>query len=309
MVALYDASGRLQFVNREVERLIGWSAAELAHINHLVECFPDPEQRQLVLAHTMAATGKWLDVEIKTKDNRYLDTSWANIRLSNGMSIGIGQDISDRKRAEEAIILEERNRMAREIHDTLAQAFTGILIHVRTASNKLSTNPDAVQVYLKTVGDLARTGLAEARRSVEALRRPYLLENNNLHSALNRLATQMGPSSNTQIACHAIGTAYPLPAEIENNLLRIGQEALTNALKYAQANEIRIELIYELTQCLLQIKDDGQGFAINSQPSSNGFGLRGMAERANRIGAQLQIQSTLGQGTSVVVSVSREESS
>lgn len=310
MVALYDASGQLQFVNREVERLIGWSAAELAHINLLVECFPDPEQRQLVLAHIMAATGKWLDVEIKTKDNRFLDTSWANIRLSNGMSIGIGQDISDRKRVEEAIVLEERNRMAREIHDTLAQAFTGILIHVRTASHKLATNPpDAVQVYLETVGELARTGLAEARRSVEALRRPYLLENNSLHGALNRLATQMGSSSDTQIVCHAIGTAYSLPAEIENNLLRIGQEALTNALKYAQASEIRISSIYESTQYLLQIEDDGRGFAIASQPSSNGFGLRGMAERADRIGAQLQIQSTLGQGTSVIVSVSREESS
>ena len=126
----------------------------------------------------------------------------------------------------------------------LAQAFTGILIHVRTASNKLSTNPDAVQVYLKTVGDLARTGLAEARRSVEALRRPYLLENNSLHGALNRLATQMGSSSDTQIVCHAIGTAYSLPAEIENNLLRIGQEALTNALKYSQASESRISSIY-----------------------------------------------------------------
>ncbi|MBD2308749.1 CHASE2 domain-containing protein [Chroococcidiopsis sp. FACHB-1243] len=310
MVLLYDANGRLQFVNREVKRLVGWSAADFANNNFMIECFPNPEQRQLVIAHKMAATGKWLDVEIKTKDNRYLDTSWANIRLSNGMSIGIGQDISDRKRAEEAIVLEERNRMAREIHDTLAQAFTGILIHVRTASNKLSTNPpDAVQVYLETVGDLARTGLAEARRSVEALRRPYLLENNNLHSALNRLATQMGSSSNTQIVCHAIDTPYPLPAEVENNLLRIGQEALTNALKYAQASEIRIELIYESTRCLLQIEDNGRGFAIDSHPSSNGFGLRGMAERADRIGAQLQIQSTPGGGTSVIVSVSREKSS
>ncbi|MGL5835899.1 MAG: PAS domain-containing protein, partial [Waterburya sp.] len=219
--------------------------------------------------------------------------------------LGVILDINDRKRAEKASIIEERNRMAREIHDTLAQAFTGIIIHSRSASSKLTTDAEKAQTHLSQVQELARSGLTEARRSVEALRRPYLLENGHLHDALVRLVTQMQLSADTRIVCEAIGTAYPLPAEVENNLLRIGQEALTNAMKYACASVIRIELIYELTQCLLRVKDDGQGFIFDSSFTKGGFGLIGMTERANRIEAQLKIQSAIEQGTEIVVSVPR----
>jgi signal transduction histidine kinase len=215
-------------------------------------------------------------------------------------------DISDQKRAEAASILEERNRMAREIHDTLAQSFTGIIIHARTAANKITVDPEKAQTHLAQVQNLAQTGLSEARRSVEALRRPYLLENSDLLSAFKHLTRQLELSGIT-IMCEAIGIPYPLPSEVENNLLRIGQEALTNALKYATATEIRVELIYQSAQCILRIKDNGQGFTIDRSSSHNGFGLLGMSERADRIGAQLQIQSTPGQGTEISVSVNQQE--
>ncbi|MBD2741929.1 AAA family ATPase [Coleofasciculus sp. FACHB-1120] len=221
--------------------------------------------------------------------------------------LGVILDISDRKRAEAASILEERNRMAREIHDTLAQSFTGIIIHARSAASKITVDAEKAQAYLAQVQNLARTGLAEARRSVEALRRPYLLENNDLLSAFKQLTSQLESSTGTTIVCEAIGIPYPLPSEVENNLLRIGQEALTNALKYATATEIRVELIYQSTQCRLRIKDDGQGFPIDRSSSHTGFGLLGMSERAARIGAQLQIQSTPGQGTEIAVSVNQPE--
>jgi PAS domain S-box-containing protein len=223
--------------------------------------------------------------------------------------LGVILDISDRKRAEVASILEERNRMAREIHDTLAQSFTGIIIHSRSAERKITVDPEKAQAYLAQVQNLARTGLAEARRSVEALRRPYLLENNDLLSAFKHLTTDLESSTGTVIMCEAIGIPYPLPSEVENNLLRIGQEALTNALKYAKATEIRVELIYQFTQCVLRIKDDGQGFTIDRSSSHNGFGLLGMAERADRIGAQIQIQSNPGQGTEITVTVNQEKPS
>ncbi|MFL9458328.1 ATP-binding protein [Tolypothrix bouteillei VB521301_2] len=96
-----------------------------------------------------------------------------------------------------------------------------------------------------------------------------------------------------------------MPAEVENNLLRIGQEALTNAIKYAKADEILIELVYGNDQCILRIKDDGRGFGVGSIPSSGGFGLLGMSERAEHIGAQLRIQSQPGQGTEIIVIVNR----
>ncbi|WP_375512239.1 AAA family ATPase [uncultured Nostoc sp.] len=206
----------------------------------------------------------------------------------------------ERKLAEEASILEERNRMAREIHDTLAQAFTSIIVHLDAASQRITLDPDAAQSHLKTGRTLARSGLADARRSVEALR-PQILEEGDLHSALNRLAAQMFSHTSVQVGCEAIGEPYTLPKEVEMNLLRIGQEALTNAFKYANASEIRLELRYEPSQFILQIKDNGQGFESSSLPVGRGFGLLGITERAERIRAELTIYSQLGQGTEIVV--------
>jgi PAS domain S-box-containing protein len=232
---------------------------------------------------------------------------WFSARIApirHEQVIWLSRDITLQKQAEAASILEERNRMAREIHDTLAQAFTGILIQVDAATQVLTDDAEATQAHLDTIEELARTGLSEARRSVTALR-PQLLEEGDLSSALERLVNQMRVATNTDIIYSIQGVAYSLPAEVENNLLRIGQEALTNAIKYANANEIRIELVYDDAQCRLQVKDDGQGFGVVGVPMSGGFGLLGMSERAERIGAQLAIESQPGQGTEIIVIVNR----
>ena len=212
--------------------------------------------------------------------------------------------LRERKLAEAASIVEERNRMAREIHDTLAQSFTGILLQVGAATQVLVDDLEATQSHLDTIDELARTGLTEARRSVTALR-PLLLEDGSLDNALCRLVTQMRAANDTDLIYEIKGTVYPLPAEVENNLLRIGQEALTNAIKYADAGEIRVELVYEKTQCLLRIKDNGRGFGVGSISPIGGFGLLGMSERAENIGAQLMIQSQPGQGTEIIAVVNR----
>jgi two-component system, NarL family, sensor kinase len=101
---------------------------------------------------------------------------------------------------------------------------------------------------------------------------------------------------------------YSLPAEVESNLLRMGQEALTNAIKHANAAEIRVELRYDPNQVCLRVQDNGQGFGVGSIPATEGFGLLGMSERAERIGAQLTIGSQPGQGTEIIVTVNREAS-
>jgi PAS domain S-box-containing protein len=233
--------------------------------------------------------------------------AWFSARIapiSHDQVICLSRDITALKQAEEASILEERNRMAREIHDTLAQAFTGILIQVDAATQVLTDDVEATQAHLDTIEELARTGLAEARRSVTALR-PQLLEEGDLSSALEQLVNQMRVATHTDLIYSIQGVAYSLPAEVENNLLRIGQEALTNAIKYANANEIRIELVYDNAQCRLQVKDDGQGFGVVGVPMSGGFGLLGMSERAERIGAQLVLESQPDQGTEIIVIVNR----
>jgi PAS domain S-box-containing protein len=233
--------------------------------------------------------------------------TWFSARIApfrHNQVIWLTRDITALKQAEATSILEERNRMAREIHDTLAQAFTGILIQVDAATQVVTDDAEATLAHLDTIEELARTGLSEARRSVTALR-PQFLEEGDLSSALERLVNQMRVATNTALICSIQGIAYSLPAEVENNLLRIGQEALTNAIKYANANEIRIELVYDDAQCRLQVKDDGQGFGVVGVPMSGGFGLLGMSERAERIGAQLAIESQPGQGTEIIVIVDR----
>ena len=230
--------------------------------------------------------------------------TWFSARIvpfRHGQVIWLARDITAHKQAEAASILEERNRMAREIHDTLAQTFTGILAQVGAANQVLSDDLEATQAHLDLIKELARTGLSEARRSVIALR-PQLLEDGSLQSALHRLVTQIRAAATDTTLCYEVkGAVYSLPIEVESNLLRIGQEALTNAIRHANADEIRVELVYEHDQIRLRVKDNGQGFGVGSIPSSNGFGLLGMSERAERIGAQLTIGSQPGQGTEIVV--------
>ncbi|WP_459195234.1 PAS domain S-box protein [Nostoc sp. FACHB-892] len=231
---------------------------------------------------------------------------WFSARIapiSHDQVIWLVRDITAQKQAEEASILEERNRMAREIHDTLAQAFTGILAQVGAAKQVLTDDVEATQAHLDLIKELARTGLTEARRSVVALR-PQLLESGSLQSALHRLVTQIRAAANdTTLYYEVKGIAYALSTEVENNVLRMGQEALTNAIKHANADEIRVELIYDRDQFCLRVRDNGQGFGVGSISASEGFGLLGMSERAERIGAQLTIRSQPGQGTEIIVTV------
>jgi PAS domain S-box-containing protein len=235
--------------------------------------------------------------------------AWFSARIApinHDQVIWLTRDITAQKQAEAASILEERNRMAREIHDTLAQAFTGILAQVGAANQVLADDVEATQAHLDLIKELARTGLTEARRSVVALR-PQLLEEGSLESALRRLVSQLRTAAMDATLYYEIkGAVYSLPTEVESNLLRIGQEALTNAIRHANADEIRVELIYESDQVCLRVRDNGQGFGVGSIPSSEGFGLLGMSERAERVGAQLTIRSQPGQGTEMIVTVNRE---
>jgi PAS domain S-box-containing protein len=231
--------------------------------------------------------------------------AWFSARIApidHEQVIWLARDITLQKQAEVASILEERNRMAREIHDTLAQAFTGILAQVGAANQVLTDDVEATRAHLDLIKELARTGLTEARRSVVALR-PQLLEEGSLQSALHRLIAQTRAAAmDTTLHYEIEGAVYALPTEVENNLLRIGQESLTNAIRHANADEIRVQLVYGDQVCL-RVKDNGQGFGVGSMPSSEGFGLLGMSERAERIGAQLTIRSQPGQGTEIIVTV------
>ncbi|HEY9743068.1 MAG TPA: PAS domain S-box protein [Coleofasciculaceae cyanobacterium] len=123
MVAFLDATGQIQLMNRELERVLGWSLADLGDCDLLAFCYPNPKYRQRVVKQMLAATGKWQDFKTRTRDGRVLDTSWANIRLKDGTRIGIGQDITERKCAEEALrsLTQKERAKALQLEQTLKQ--------------------------------------------------------------------------------------------------------------------------------------------------------------------------------------------
>lgn len=212
--------------------------------------------------------------------------------------------------SKQSAILEERNRMASEIHDTLAQSFTGISLQLEVAKPLIEHDPPAVSAILNHLKDLAEAGLAAARQSVWALY-PAATDYADLAQLLYESLEAMSRNTATQIEVNVHGTPYPLPTFMSMNLLRIGQEALTNALKHAQAQSITIDLTYEGNpqterSILLNICDDGCGFMPPMAPDAinGGFGLVSMSERCNRIGAQLSITSAMGEGTQVSVEAS-----
>ncbi|PSB64386.1 hypothetical protein C7B79_09890 [Chroococcidiopsis cubana CCALA 043] len=206
------------------------------------------------------------------------------------------------QQAKQNAVLEERNRMARDIHDSLAQAFTGIILQLEAAKRKIAAQPEAAQNCLLRARSLAASGLSEARRSVRALR-PEALESDDLPSALRYTVEQMSWDTKAQIQLQIDGVPRPIPTDVEVNLLRIGQEAITNALRHADAPNIRLNLLFEPEAVHLQIRDDGRGFQPQIQLTNGGFGLIGMQERSSQLGGQLRLVSSIGQGTEIVVTV------
>lgn len=197
----------------------------------------------------------------------------------------------------EAAVVAERNRIAREVHDTIAQGLTGVIVQMEAAADATSKGlPSEARGHLERAGDLARESLREARRSVKALR-PQVLQNVDLSTAMNELAAKMSLGANLRAQFTLVGTAFPLPAEWEDNLLRIGQELVTNALRHALASELQIELTFAPGQVTLQITDNGCGFDVAAP--RDGFGLVGMRERADSMGGRMSIRSATGQGTSI----------
>ena len=202
-----------------------------------------------------------------------------------------------------ALVLEERARLAREIHDTLAQGFVGISSQLDAVAMCLADETPA-RKYLDMARKMARHSLTEARRSVMDLR-SSVLEGQDLASALESGARVWTAGSGVEVAVDADGQPGELPQAMEQHLLRIAQEAVTNALKHAAATRIAIRLRIAERKLRLRISDNGRGFEEPDVFSSLGghFGLIGMRERAERLGGDLRLESRPGGGTEVEVTV------
>jgi signal transduction histidine kinase len=200
--------------------------------------------------------------------------------------------------------LQERQRMARELHDTLEQNLAGIGFCLEAVDRALESHPAVARRKLALAIDQVNAGADEVQRCVWALRTPSL-EAGGLAGALDEMGQKLARCSTRPIDVRArvSGRPRPFATVMENHLLRIGQEALTNAVRHGEAAHVRIEVRYEPDAFVLCVEDDGRGFDPHRPAPDRHFGLAGMRERADEIGGRLEIRSLPGRGTQVEVTV------
>jgi len=199
-----------------------------------------------------------------------------------------------------AATLAERNRLAGEIHDSLEQGFSGLMLHLETTAG-LTQCPPEIRSGLATARSMVAFSRNEVRHAVWDLHSP-LLDSGGLEAALRNIVRHLAPEP-ARARVGVDGEVKPVGSTVEHHLLRIGQEAITNAVKHAAAEHLDIRLVFNAADVCLTVSDDGNGFdprAVLAKAGSH-FGLRSLRSRANKIGAQLEIRSAPGTGTTVTV--------
>jgi PAS domain S-box-containing protein len=205
------------------------------------------------------------------------------------------------KAARQSAVLAERNELAGEIHDSLAQNFAAIAAQLSLAGEVIEAKEGDGVRYLDRAKDLAQFGLAEARRTAVSLN-PFVLDKIGLTQTIEMLVERSNVPGRLQCSLSANDSLTDdLPPETQRNLLRIAQEAIGNAIRHANPTTISVSLQRDRSHLELQIRDNGRGISTAEPLSQNGFGLINMQNRANKIGASLHIRTDVGRGTAIVV--------
>ncbi|MEA5507819.1 sensor histidine kinase [Halotia wernerae UHCC 0503] len=202
-------------------------------------------------------------------------------------------------RIENQATLEERNRIAREIHDSLGHSLTALNLQLETALKLSQSNPSKSYSFLMRAKELGSKALQDVRQSVSTMRSNPLQEQS-LTEAIRLLAEDFQRSNGIFITCQ-ISVAYPLSAEVNTAIYRIIQESLTNISKYAEATEIKLDMMMTKGSLYLMIQDNGKGFDV--QQNTTGFGLQSMRDRTLALGGKFNINSTPGSGCQIIVDI------
>jgi PAS domain S-box-containing protein len=283
---------------------------------------PDDRDRldQVMEAAVREARGFEMDLRIIRPDGsiRYLHSKGQPVLDRAGVVVevtGVVMDVTDRKRTERALrrarertlearfsaMLAERTRLAREIHDTLLQGFTGVGLRVLAVANRVTGQPETAAA-LTEVLTLAQKTLEEARRAVWDMRSPSL-GGAEFSVALRKVGEDATRGSGLALTYEVRGLARPLDPAAEEVAFRIVQEAIANTVRHAAAETLRVRCTYGTHRMRLSVRDDGKGFIVDPDFRAYGghWGLLGMRERANQVGAKLLVRSSPGRGTEVIL--------
>ena len=320
MISFRDADGHLKLVNREWERTFGWSLSEAQNRQGdiLPEVYPDAQSLRRAREWIAAASSEWLDFKSKTRDGRLIDTTWAITRLSDGTSVCIGKDLTDRKRAEDerkrllqrliTVHEDERRHLSRELHDNIGQYLSALLLGLESCA-RLPELPTAAVHKLSYLKETTKQ-LEMDVHGVALELRPTALDDLGLEAALSTLTREWARRHEDRIKAVFNSTGFNnhaerLSSEVEVAIYRVVQEALTNVSRHSKAEIVSVILARDDHHVQVIIEDDGVGFDVEnftSEASENGrLGLMGMQERVQLVGGDFQIES--GAGTTIVVSI------
>ena len=264
--------------------------------------------RSALLLPLVAPAGQRIGLLAVASRRRRPPRSTVRACLTVGVQVALAlENLRLLEEAREAGVLRERQRMAHEIHDTLAQGFTSIVMNLEAAEGDVPASSSRAQHHLEQARLTARESLTEARRLVWALR-PGSLEGASLPEALERLAERWSRESGISATLATTGTSHPLPPRVEATLFRVAQEALNNVRKHARgASRAALTISYMGATVALDARDDGAGFDPAREAErkrdrdSGGFGLKGVRERVEGVGGTLSVESVLGEGSTLVV--------
>ena len=337
MISFWDAAGRILMVNRQWERVLGWRLAEAQRIDFLADVYPDPGHRQRARALIRGGGNGWTDLKTRRRDGSTIDTSWIGVTLPDGTRIGVGQEtteriraeeelrraLEDRRRAEErlrqsydemralserlrAVREEESKRIARAVHDEVGQLLTALRLEVHWLEwTLLKAAPAVVEEVpekLRSMSHLLDAATDAVHRIASELR-PGVLDKLGLEAAVEWSVDEFERRS--RIVCRLCSNLQGVTLDDDRSiaLFRILQEALTNVARHSEATEVCIRLTVEHGRVMLTVTDNGRGIPDDKAADAGSMGLLGMRERARSLGGDLGVRRNPGGGTTVEVTL------
>lgn len=315
MLCFYDDSGRVSHVNRALERITGWSLADASSPDFLERCYPDPSYRREVWNYMKAAVCEWRDIRMRCRDGGYLDTAWSNVRLPDGTQVGLGIDVSERKKIENALqemshrtleaLERDRQAVAKELHDSIGGSLAAIKFALEGRVAVMRENPHPEEMSLEKILDHLADTIKETKR-ISARLRPPTLDELGLVATLRNYLREFCQFYPDLIFDQRIELAEgDIPEPFKLALYRVVQESLNNVSKHSRAKSVSLSLVKTPDGIALEVSDDGIGFDLSKVKNKplGGYGMGSMEERIQICGGAFRIDSQPGQGTTVTASL------